>query len=212
MTEPLQDRETHWNTVFATKSFDEVSWFQTNPQISRSLITEFSSPTHSIVDIGAGTSFLVDALLKNGYADVTVLDISHVALDIIKNRIATHSTTSVDFVATNIVNWQPRRTYDLWHDRAVFHFLHDQDRKKYIEIASHAVPLGGVVVLGTFGLDGPEQCSSLPVHRYDSEMIAELFGEGFVLEKSLDEIHQTPFGTTQNFTWTVLRNTGAATA
>lgn len=198
--------QAHWDTVFETKKVDEVSWYQTDPEMSVQLITEYSSPDKTVIDIGAGASVLVDRLLAIGYHDVTVLDISSVALTAVADRLG-EQKNNVSFITSDITAWQPQHTYNLWHDRAVFHFLHDSLRAKYVELAANTITPGGHLIVGTFALDGPEQCSGLPVNRYNSEMIAEIFSDKFALIKSAQEQHHTPFGTTQSFTWTVLQRT-----
>lgn len=204
MPDSTKSSTPHWNDVFATKDLAQVSWFQSRPHMSLDLIGEFVPPTASIVDVGTGASFLGDHLIDSGHSDITLLDISSVALDVVKARLGDRGT-SVHFEALNITDWIPTRRFDAWHDRAVFHFLPPGDRDRYVRIASTAVEKGGVLILGTFAPDGPEQCSGLEVHRYDSEMIARIFFESFVLVKSLDERHTTPFDTVQHFTWSVLR-------
>lgn len=194
----------HWDTIFDTKQVDQVSWYQPRPEISLRLIGKFSSPQQSVVDIGSGASFLIDHLINEGYTDLTSLDISEVALEIVKQRVS-RTKVPVRFVTSNVLDWIPERTFDVWHDRAVFHFLHGSDRRRYVETCARSIRSGDIAIIGTFSLDGPEQCSGLPVQRYDSDMITEIFGDYFELIESLNEEHQTPFDTNQRFCWTVLR-------
>lgn len=217
----------HWDTVYGTKASDEVSWFQRQPTTSRRLLTSLSSPSGAVIDVGAGASTLVDTLLDAGWSDVTALDVSAKALALVRDRISGRISDRVSghvgdqrhdpprerpgtasFVVADVLSWQPERTYDAWHDRAVFHFLVQPDgRDQYVATASRAVRSGGVVVLGTFAADGPTQCSGLPTARYDADALAAVFAPGFSLEHSEREEHVTPGGAVQPFTWVALRRT-----
>jgi len=213
----------HWDTIYGTKATDEVSWFQRQPTTSQRLLTSVSSPSGAVIDVGAGASTLVDTLLDAGWSDVTVLDVSAKALALVRDRISDRVNDrvgdqrhdlprerpgSASFVVANVLSWQPERTYDAWHDRAVFHFLvRPEQRDQYVATASRAVRSGGVVVLGTFAADGPAQCSGLPTARYDADGLAAVFAPGFSLERSEREEHVTPGGAVQPFTWVVLRHT-----
>jgi SAM-dependent methyltransferase len=205
----------HWNSVYATKATDEVSWFQRQPTTSQLLLTSVSSPSGAVIDVGAGASTLVDALLDAGWSDVTVLDVSAKALALVRDRVSDRPHDlprerpgSALFVVADVRSWQPERTYDAWHDRAVFHFLvQPEQRDQYVATASRAVRSGGVLVLGTFAADGPTQCSGLPTARYDADGLAAVFEPTFRLEHSEREEHVTPGGAVQPFTWAVLRRT-----
>lgn len=201
----MEDAAGHWNSVFETKASDEVSWFQAEPTTSVRLLERWASPAGSVIDIGAGASTLLDALLDAGWHDVTVLDVSEAALTKVRNRLDDRAQ-DVNFVTTDVRSWQPDRTYDAWHDRAVFHFLVETaDRDRYVAKAAAAVTPGGVVVLATFAADGPTECSGLPTSRYDTEGLVRTFGGAFALEHAEREEHTTPFGTIQPFSWVVLR-------
>ena len=209
----------HWDTVYGTKATDEVSWFQRQPTTSQRLLTSVSSPSGAVIDVGAGASTLVDTLLDAGWSDVTALDVSAKALALVRDRVSDRVSEqphdlprerpgSASFVVADVLSWQPERTYDAWHDRAVFHFLvRPEQRDQYVATASRAVRSGGVVVLGTFAADGPTQCSELPTARYDADALAAVFAPGFSLEHSEREEHVTPGGAVQPFTWVVLRRT-----
>ncbi len=217
----------HWDTIYGTKATDEVSWFQRQPTTSQRLLTSVSSPLGAVIDVGAGASTLVDTLLDEGWSDVTALDVSAKALALVRERISDRirdrvndrvgdqrqdppreRPRSASFVVANVLSWQPERTYDAWHDRAVFHFLvRPEQRDQYVATASRAVRSGGVVVLGTFAADGPTQCSGLPTARYDADGLAAVFEPDFSLEHSEREEHVTPGGAVQPFTWVVLRRT-----
>lgn len=197
-----QQTEAHWQGIYRDKSPDEVSWFQRDAAVSRRLIAEVPG---SVVDVGAGASVLVDQLLATGRTDLTVLDVSAAALDVTRQRLG-DAARHVSFVTANVMQWRPERTFDCWHDRAVFHFLTEpEDQAQYAETASGAVHAGGIVVLGTFASDGPTHCSGLPVARYDPPDLARVFAGAFVLEHSEREEHVTPWGVTQSFTWVTLR-------
>jgi 2-polyprenyl-3-methyl-5-hydroxy-6-metoxy-1,4-benzoquinol methylase len=199
-------RHTHWESVYQTKGEREVSWFEEIPVISLDLIhaTGVSSKA-SIIDIGGGASRLVDALLEEGFAAVTVLDLSERALATAKARLGVRSA-SVKWIAADVTAWQPTETYDVWHDRATFHFLTDEtDRIAYVERLARAVHPGGHVIIGTFALDGPERCSGLPVIRYDAASLGTALGPMFSLVESRNHAHQTPVGATQSFQFSRFR-------
>lgn len=199
-------RQEHWEAVFREKAAEEVSWFQEAPELSVALI-EAADPEHRgrVLDIGGGDSRLVDALLKRGWRDVTVLDISEAALSRARERLG-NPGADVTWVVADVTGWQPPRTYDVVHDRAVFHFLVDSaDRLAYRRMLERAVRPGGHAVIATFALEGPEQCSGLPVARYDAGGLAREVGEGFELERSAQETHVTPWGGEQPFTFVLLR-------
>lgn len=191
----------HWNAVYGTKSAHEVSWFQADPATPLRLLAAHAPVPASVVDVGTGASLLADRLMDGGWRDVTVLDVSEEALAVVRGRLGGRVTA----VVADVLRWSPERTFDAWHDRAVFHFLVDPaDRDRYVAVAQAAVARDGVLVVGTFAADGPEQCSGLPTARYDAEELAALF-RGFVLEHAEREEHVTPWGATQPFTWVVLR-------
>jgi SAM-dependent methyltransferase len=200
-----EDAAVHWNSVFKTKAIDKVSWFQAEPTTSLRQLQRWASPAGSVIDIGAGASTLVDALLNVGWKDVTVLDISDAALNKVRNRLG-GETDAVTFVTADIRSWLPNRTFDAWHDRATFHFLVEApDRDRYVAIATNALRPGGVVVLATFAMDGPTECSGLPTNRYDTDELVLALGPGFALEHAEREEHATPLGTIQRFSWVVFR-------
>ncbi len=202
----MEDTAGHWDSVFATKASDEVSWFQAQPTTSIRLLERWASPAGSVIDIGAGASTLVDVLVDAGWQDVTVLDVSAAALTKVRNRLG-EGAEAVTFIAADVRSWQPNRTYDAWHDRAAFHFLVEQaDRDRYVAMAAQAVTPGGVVVLAAFADDGPTECSGLPTSRYGTDELVCAFGPAFALEHAEREEHTTPFGTIQPFSWVVLRH------
>jgi len=200
-----EPRAEHWDDVYASKETDEVSWFQSEPERSLRHITAVADAERSVADIGAGASVLVDRLLDVGFHDLTVVDISAQALSAVRDRLGDRAHV-VTFTCANVVEWQPGRTFDVWHDRAVFHFLtRPDDRASYVRLATSSVEPGGHLVLSTFALDGPTHCSGLEVARYDAASLAKVFGSAFSLIGADREEHRTPWDAVQPFTWVTLR-------
>jgi SAM-dependent methyltransferase len=194
----------HWQQVYSSKKADEVSWYQRKPEVSLRLVTSHAASSDAVIDVGAGQSFLVDALLDDDFIDVTVMDISEVAVSEVRQRV--HGRVSASFVVADVRTWVPVKIFDLWHDRAVFHFMKsDEDKAAYLSVLSRAVRPGGIAVIGTFAEDGPTQCSGLDVSRYSSIQLANEFEEFFELESTESEEHVTPWGVVQHFTWVTLR-------
>jgi SAM-dependent methyltransferase len=191
----------HWENVYGTKAPDQVSWFRSHLESSLSFIAR-STPSNSvsIIDVGGGESTLVDDLLACGYGNLTVLDISRKAIDITKARLGAFADR-VDWLVADVTTTDlPANAYDIWHDRAVFHFLTTApDRSAYVERVKKSVKPGGHVIVGTFGPEGPTKCSGLEVQRYDANSLHGEFGKRFRLIDSIKELHQTPFGSTQQF-------------
>lgn len=202
----MSNRSSHWDKVYAIKGEAEVSWFQKNPSTSLEMI-HAASPNHdaAIIDIGGGASRLVDALLQSGYRDVAVLDLSANALDAAKRRIG-QAASMVDWIVADATTWRPVKTYDVWHDRAAFHFLTDsRDRDAYVERLRSAIAPGGHVIIATFAPDGPEKCSGLPVQRHDSASLLAELGPEFELVEARSETHHTPWDSTQAFQFSRFR-------
>ena len=196
----------HWQQIYLSKKADEASWFQSEAEVSRRLITTHAAVTEAVIDIGAGQSLLVDHLVLDGFSDVTVMDISEVAVSAVQERLANESHR-VSFVVADVRTWLPTKMFDLWHDRAVFHFMTSKaDVDAYLAVVSKAVRPGGVAVIGTFAEDGPTQCSGLDVRRYSPPQLANTFSDFFELEDSESEEHVTPSGVVQHFTWVTLRH------
>lgn len=199
----MTDRRAHWDQTYAAKDDTQVSWYQPNPDRSLALIKSVGAA--SVIDVGAGASRLTDALLAQGYADLTALDISPVALQRIKTRLG-GLARNVTWITADITQWHPARTWDVWHDRAVFHFLTDPTAQDaYIAALKEATVMGSTVIMATFALDGPERCSGLPVQRYSPNTLAARLGPAFQLYADGAERHSTPFGTTQAFTYAAFR-------
>ena len=203
------ERHAYWEKVYQTRGENEVSWFQESPSISLELIRTTGVATNAaIIDIGGGASRLVDGLLDQGFAAVTVLDLSEKALETSKARLGESSAANVKWIAADVTKWEPVQKYDVWHDRAAFHFLSDPaDRAAYADRILRAVRPGGYVIIGTFALDGPERCSGLPVVRYDSAAISKVLGPAFNLVESRTDAHKTPGGTIQRFQFSCFRRT-----
>ena len=205
-------RAEHWENVYQTKGPDQVSWFQAEARLSRQLIESLAPRKSSaIIDIGAGASTLVDGLLDAGYTALTVLDLSPAALAIARTRVGAHAHR-VEWLAADVLEAAlPRQGFDVWHDRAVFHFLTaDADRRRYVEQVQRAVRPGGLVIVATFAEDGPLKCSGLEVARYSPAQLHAEFGAHFALLESHRELHTTPSGATQAFTYCACRVTTSA--
>jgi 2-polyprenyl-3-methyl-5-hydroxy-6-metoxy-1,4-benzoquinol methylase len=202
----MQSKE-HWENVYTTKAADEVSWFQEHAALSLKLIREAGVPvTASIIDVGGGASTLVDDLLASGYENVTVLDLSEKALATAKARLSTLAV-KVQWLEANIIETKlESNAYDVWHDRAVFHFLTTaEERHAYVQAVLRAVKPGGLVIVATFAEDGPSKCSGLSVMRYDADELHAEFGEPFVMLGHEKESHHTPGGNEQKFVYCFCR-------
>jgi SAM-dependent methyltransferase len=197
------DVKSHWERVYRTKQPNEVSWYQPHLDISLRLIEE-AAPNRDaqIVDVGGGEATLVDDLLARGYHHLSVLDVSSTALDVAKARLGERAD-KVSWLCGDVTTFAfARHQYDMWHDRAVFHFLTDSDdRAAYVRQVANAVKPGGHAIVATFGPEGPTQCSGLNVVRYDPESLHSEFGPRFCLVRHLAELHRTPAGSIQQFTY-----------
>lgn len=204
----MNECEHHWRTVYTDKQPDAVSWYQPTPQQSLLALDRFDAgPGQSLIDIGGGASTLVDALLARGWGDVTVLDIAAPALAAAQARLGAASA-DVTWLVADITDWQPPRRYDIWHDRAVFHFLtQPEQRAAYVRALGEGLAAGGLAIIATFALDGPEKCSGLTVERYVAAKLAATLGPGFTLAADWRDEHTTPWGASQAFTWCVFRRT-----
>ncbi len=202
--------EKHWNKIYAKKAPTEVSWYAPKLERSMGFIEQCAmGPQAQIIDVGAGACNLADDLLERGYENLTILDVSHRALEKTRQRLgprASQITWLVDDVTTADL---PAARYDVWHDRAVFHFLTDeQARQRYVRNVLHAVKPGGHVIVATFGLQGPEKCSGLEVKRYDPNGLHGEFGAPFTKVDSATEKHRTPWGSEQEFIYCYCRREG----
>lgn len=201
----------HWEKVYSTKPTNTVSWFQPHADLSLDLIKATGvSHDASIIDVGGGASTLVDDLLANGYTDLSVLDLSTAALSAAQMRLGSRAS-KVQWIEADVTKADlPACRYDVWHDRAVFHFLTTpEDRAAYVRAVFHSVRPGGHVIVATFAEDGPNQCSGLPVMRYRADELHAEFGEAFSLLRQQKEAHHTPSGTVQQFVYCYCRRMGS---
>ncbi|WP_319459337.1 class I SAM-dependent methyltransferase [Micromonospora sp. RTP1Z1] len=194
----------HWTGVYEQKRTTEVSWFQPEPTLSLELLTATDvGADDPILDVGAGSSVLVDRLLEHGFRDVSVLDISPPALKAAQQRLGQNART-VAWIVADLLTWKPERRYKVWHDRAVFHFLTSpDDRTRYLDVLHTALQPDGYIIIATFAADGPDRCSGLPVARYAPSQLAEHF-PGWRILRANREHHRTPDGGIQPFTWLLL--------
>lgn len=193
--------EQHWEAIWRGRAPDETTWYQAHPTMSLELIRSVSSPGAGIIDVGGGASHVVDELLAAGYEDLTVLDISGEALTVARERLGADSPR-VEWVHADALTHDFDRTFDVWHDRAVFHFLVErEDRRRYVDAMGEAVAPGGHAIVATFGPQGPTTCSRLPVQRYDRDALEDAFATRFELQRYLEEDHVTPAGVPQQFAY-----------
>lgn len=202
----MLDRRKHWEKIYSEKKPDQVSWFQAGPKQSLELVKLAGIPQKgSVIDVGGGASVLVDRLLDEGFKNITVLDVSNTALLYAKERLGERAK-QVKWVVKDVTDFNPLVQFDLWHDRAVFHFLIEEaDRKKYASIVSRAVKPGGHLILASFALDGPNVCSNLPVCRYDAKLVQKELGNDFELIREETEAHRTPWDKEQKFKYFLFR-------
>ena len=196
----MSPKKEHWEKVFATKQETEVSWYQQKPETSVNFFIENNIPKDAkIIDIGGGDSYLIDNLLELGYGNLFLLDISENAIERIKNRLGTNSE-KVTFIVSDILDFQPEITFDVWHDRASFHFLTNENEiSNYKSLVSNSIAKDGYLFLGTFSEKGPLKCSGLEITQYSESKFEAIFGSNFEKIKCFEENHQTPFDTIQNF-------------
>lgn len=196
----------HWENVFATKAESEFSWYQPNPQTTIDFFESCNVNIDAqIIDMGAGDSYFVDALITKGYKNISVLDISAMALDRAKNRIG-EKAKQINWIESDMLDFNPSVSYDFWHDRAAFHFLTQQQQiEKYVFLVSKSISKNGYLLLGTFADDGPEKCSGLAVTRYNENVMKVLFEKSFDCIKCVYENHTTPFNTVQQFLFCLFR-------
>lgn len=194
------NRKSHWNGAYEGKAEGEVSWFQSKPERSLELIDRSGIPhSGTLIDVGGGASLLVDYLVRDGFKNITVLDISSVALRTAQTRLG-EPVKSIDWVEADITQFQTTKHFDLWHDRAVFHFLtQTSERKRYINLLHQTIKPGGHVIIAAFTMGGPKKCSGLDIVQYDAIKLSQELGEVFTLIEQEDELHITPSGNEQAF-------------
>lgn len=191
----------HWNEVYKTKKHTQISWYQEHSTISLDWILAYSNKEDSIIDVGCGVSILADNLLDKGYQNISLLELSTTALDATKLRLKA-AKDRVTFYNENILDFETHSSFNLWHDRAVFHFLiTDKDQQTYLNKLNKYLNKGGFFLLATFSPDGPKKCSDLDIVQYDKVKITQLLGDGFKFIKITNEIHPHPNGNTQNFNY-----------
>tara|TARA_B100000524_G_scaffold339041_1_gene231003 strand:- start:899 stop:1504 length:606 start_codon:yes stop_codon:yes gene_type:complete len=198
------NRKPHWENIYQNKKNDNVSWYQKKPEDSINLIESFSeNKSDKIIDIGCGAGFLTDNLIKLGFLDITVIDISANAINKLRKRI---NNKNVNYIENDILSFSTKKTFKIWHDRAVFHFLTKRDDiNKYISICNRLIDKSGFLIIGTFSEDGPLKCSGLDIKRYSVKDLKNLFKDNFRLIKGYKKIHKTPFNSYQSFTFCVLK-------
>lgn len=194
------NREAHWQKIYTTKQLNEVSWYQQTPTTSLEYFSQLNIPLNaSIIDVGGGDSFLVDHLLNLGYTNITILDISLAAIIRAKERLA-EKNSLVKWIVSDVVHFKPEEKYDVWHDRAAFHFLTDaEDINQYKKITSNHISKNGYLIVGTFSKEGPTKCSGINIQQYSKENLEQTFSENFNLQSSQFINHSTPFNTIQQF-------------
>ena len=196
------DRKAHWENIYQTRKFEEVSWYQLRPTVSLEMIGKLiPDKSKSIIDIGGGDSFLVDYLLEAGYTDITVLDISAKAIERAKARLG-DKATAVTWIVIDITNFKTDRQYDLWHDRAVFHFLGlEADKQAYIQNAKDGIKRNGHLIVATFSDTGPDKCSGIEISKYSTEDLKNTFTGCFENIECFNTDHETPSNKVQNFSF-----------
>ncbi len=202
MSKSENDRQAHWQSVYRDRPAGEVSWYQAEPTLSLSLINETDIPLDArILDVGGGASILVDRLLAHGFGNIQVLDIAARALAVSQQRLG-DLADQVRWHTSDITQFQPDQQFELWHDRAVFHFLtRSAQRQAYCKVLEQSLRPGGHLIIGTFAVDGPKRCSGLDIVQYDASALLEVLGSQFVLQEQRRECHLTPAGKAQNFAW-----------
>ncbi len=201
-----EDRKEHWDAIYSTKTPEEVSWTEAAPQTSLAAIRALNLPkTAAIIDIGGGDSRLVDCLLDEGYTSITVLDISGKAHERAKARLGDRAA-KVTWIVADVREFNPTDSYDLWHDRAAFHFLtEDPDVAAYAKMASRSLNPGGALIIGTFSIKGPKKCSGLDIKQYSEALMSSVFSPYFKRIECKAHEHHTPFGTLQHFIFCTFR-------
>lgn len=196
------NRKQHWENIYQTKELTDVSWYQPIPETSLAMIEKLQlSKDAKIIDVGGGDSFLAEFLLNLGYTDITLLDISTNAIERAKERMG-ESAQKVNWIVSDVTQFNPTEKYDLWHDRAAFHFLRSEnDIEVYLDVLQHAIAEKGQLIIGTFSEDGPLKCSGIEIKQYSEESMAKQFEADFEKIACLQVVHPTPFDTTQNFTF-----------
>ncbi len=200
------DKRQHWENRYSSTKADKLTWYQPKPEQSINWIHRHCAKDQALIDVGAGASTLTDHLLEDGYNNITLLDLSEQSLEESRARLGSKAA-AVKWIAADITNWQPTEKYDLWHDRAVFHFLTETtDRAAYMQSLATGLKTGGILIMATFAIGGPEKCSGLPIVQYDADKLQTELGSKFLLLESIQENHPTPAGNNQLFNWCVFQH------
>lgn len=199
-------KQRHWEHVYTTKELSKVGWYQQEPSISLSLLQKIgSTPKDAFIDVGCGASSLSDRLIDSGYRDITLLDISSSALEIVKQRLGA-SADIPHYCVGDVCTFTSEKSFDVWHDRAAFHFLQkEEEQKAYVRKMYDALKPEGYAIIGTFAVDGPDSCSALPVRQYDEERMKAVIQGCFALIDVIEHTHLTPGGTEQQYSFFVLQ-------
>lgn len=204
------DYRAHWEQVYTKKADAELSWYQDHPSVSLELFDRISPKPRRVIDAGGGQSLLAEQMLDQGAEHAVVIDISETAIQRSRERISKHPER-IEWIVGDVLRTQDLGTFDLWHDRAVFHFLStDEDKARYIQAVTSALTPGTHAIIGGFAPTGPEKCSGIPVQRHDAKALAATFGSGFSLLHAANEQHMTPWGAAQDFVYVLLERTGSA--
>ena len=200
------NRKTHWENIYQTKELKDVSWYQPTPETSLDFFRQFHVPTTAkVIDVGGGDSFLVDHLLDLGYQDISVLDISAAAIDRAKQRLG-DKAKKVNWIVADVTTYKPTQQYDVWHDRAAFHFLTEENEiSHYLQAAQESMKASGILVIGTFSDQGPKKCSGIEIKQYSEATMTDRFQDFFEKIKCVRVDHKTPFDTIQNFVFCSFR-------
>ena len=202
------DRAHYWNGIYTTREANKLSWYQSEPTVSLGLVDQLDlGVTATVIDVGAGSSLFVDRLLQRGFEDITVMDISAKAVTDVRLRVG--ETSRVMTIVGDLLEWRPHRRFDLWHDRAVLHFLDRGEISEYAKTLRRALADDGSAILGAIALEGPDRCSGLPVVRYDTDGLMAVLGPQFELVAQCREEHVTPSGAVQPFNWIAANRTRA---
>ncbi|MCW9031147.1 MAG: class I SAM-dependent methyltransferase [Gammaproteobacteria bacterium] len=203
----MSSRKDHWENIYRTKDHTEVSWYQESPQISLELFSKINAlPSQSVIDVGCGASLLVDNLITHGYRDITLIDLSDKALSLIKSRLGDNADIP-DYLSEDITSIKFNQSFDIWHDRAVFHFLTDaSDRESYMTTLDKNLAVNGRAIIGAFSLNGPEKCSGLEIVQYDADKMKSVLAHDLELVDTITDTHVMPNGSTQEFMYFIIKH------